>query len=311
MPLAGTRHRAARRDEARALSTACLITSAVVGVLTAVPLRSDAPRSLGVMLTVFAFTLGVVLRLAVRRLRAWHLHAVLALASGLIALCVAVSITPSGTYMAAVAYLWIATFSAVFHRRSVLLRHLAGIALGLGIGFWLTDAPTLPQAWFFLTATFGCVAWVLNGRVGELHLEAMTDPLTGVLTRRAFERAADLEMTRAARTGQPLTLAVLDLDDFKSINDQAGHAAGDAVLVGLAAAWKAALRPEDAIGRYGGDEFLLLLPRTDVIGATVVLSRLRSDLCEWSAGVAAWEGQELDEWFAAADRDLYEAKPGR
>jgi GGDEF domain-containing protein len=309
-PLADARHRAARREEVRVLARACLISGVVVGITVLVPFSPTAPRGLGAALTVVAFGLGTALSRWESRVLSWHLHVVLGVASVAVAGSVAASTTPNGTLVTSVAYLWIATFSAVFHRGRVLLRHLAGMAAGLGAGLWVAGVPSAPQAWFFLVATFGCVAWVLNGRVVELRLEATTDPLTGVLTRRAFERAADLEMTRAARTGQPLTLAVLDLDDFKAINDQDGHAAGDAVLVGLTSAWRAALRPEDVIGRFGGDEFLLLLPRTDTAGATVVLSRLSSDLCGWSVGVALWEGQELDDWFAAADHDLYAAKPG-
>ena len=213
-----------------------------------------------------------------------------------------------GTLVTAVSYTWIAIYSAVYHRARVLVRHLGGIAVGLGVGLAHAGAPSAPQAWVFLVATYAAVAVVLNRRVGALRREAMTDPLTGAFTRRAFERAAELEMARHSRTGRPLSLAVIDLDDFKLVNDARGHAQGDAVLVGLTSAWVAALPRDVLLGRRGGDEFALLLPGYDAAEAAVVVAGLDSDLCGWSSGLAAWDGGDLAEWLAAADVDLYAAK---
>lgn len=300
--------RLTRRDEARVLARACLLAGVVIGVTVLVPFSPTAPRALGAALCAVALGLALALHLGGDRARAWHLHTVLGIATAAVTWCVAASTTPSGTILTAVSFLWIGIFSAAFHRRRLLLRHLAGIGVGMAVGLGSCAATSAPQTWFFLMATIACVALVLNGRIVDLRLEATTDELTGALSRRAFRVAAELEMARAARSGRPLTLAVVDLDDFKRINDDQGHAAGDAVLSGLARSWRRALRADDVVGRFGGDEFILLLPRTDAADAGPVLGRLRSDLCAWSAGLATWRGEDFDDWFRAADHDLYRAK---
>lgn len=300
--------RAARRDEARILARAYLISAVVLVLGAAFPYSPTTPRLGLVVIALVALAVGVTVHVYRRRVLSWHVHAALVLATVGTSLRAATASTDTGAVLVPVGYMWIAIFSAVFHRPRVLARHLGVIGVGLGVGLWVAGVPSLPQTWAILTATSACVAVVLNGRVVDLRREATADPLTGVLTRRALHHAVELEMVRAERTGQPLTLALIDLDDFKRINDEEGHAAGDAVLVGLTEAWRSVLRPEDALGRYGDDEFMLVLPRTDLDGAELVLARLRSDLCGWSAGVAVWRGEGLHEWITAADQDLYAAK---
>lgn len=301
--------RLARREEARVLARACAIAAGVLAVTVAVPFSPTAPRALGAVLCLLAVALWATLTLAADRARAWHLHAVLGTATVLVTLALSMSTTPFGTLVTAVSYLWIAIFSGVYHRTHVLLRYLAMIAAGLGVGLWRADATSGPQAWFFLLATFAGIALVLNRRVSALRREAMTDPLTGVFTRRAFERAAELDMARASRTGQPLTLAVLDLDDFKLVNDAHGHARGDEVLVGLTAEWQATLPRDVLLGRRGGDEFALLFPGRTLAEAEDEVRALSDDLCGWSAGMAQWDGgRDLADLFVAADADLYASK---
>ncbi len=104
------------------------------------------------------------------------------------------------------------------------------------------------------------------------------DSLTGILNRRAFQEAGDLEINRLRRYGRPLTLAFMDLDDFKAVNDKLGHAAGDAVLTSVAQCLKSELRVTDFVSRLGGDEYGVLLPETGTLGAEKVLSRLKDAL---------------------------------
>jgi len=108
----------------------------------------------------------------------------------------------------------------------------------------------------------------------ELRHAASTDPLTGLLNRREFHERLVIEVKRAQRHGRPLALALLDVDDFKACNDTCGHAAGDQVLRTLATVIRDSIRSEDIAGRYGGDEFLILLPDTDEEGARVVAEGL-------------------------------------
>jgi len=108
-----------------------------------------------------------------------------------------------------------------------------------------------------------------------------TDELTGVPNRRAFNRALQREWGRAARTNQPLSVLIMDVDEFKAINDREGHLAGDRLLTQVARVLaEVALRPGDQFARFGGDEFALILPDTDREGAMTVANNCRSSLAE-------------------------------
>jgi diguanylate cyclase (GGDEF)-like protein len=160
---------------------------------------------------------------------------------------------------------------------------------------------------------------VLLGRFIERHRAmasaaaiALTDPLTGLANRRAWEEELRREVARARRNSQRLALVMLDLDHFKQLNDTQGHQAGDTVLAEAAASWRTAVRTTDFLARYGGDEFAMLLPDCpDEYGETV-LERVRTAIppgFTCSAGIAYWNGNETAEsLLARADAALYEAK---
>ncbi len=141
---------------------------------------------------------------------------------------------------------------------------------------------------------------------------ARTDELTGLPNRRSWDEELRREIARARRSGEPLSLVLLDIDNFKRFNDEHGHQAGDALLRDAAIAWRMHVRVTDFLARYGGEEFALLLPACPPPKALAIIERLRSALpgaetC--SAGVAYWDSDEdADEFFARADRALYEAK---
>jgi diguanylate cyclase (GGDEF)-like protein len=153
--------------------------------------------------------------------------------------------------------------------------------------------------------------------------QAATDSLTGLANRRSFDDELALEWRRAERVGDPLALVLIDLDNFKSINDGRGHQAGDAVLRRVAAILDSGARNADLAARYGGEEFALLAPETDLLGATKLAHRLRGDL--EAATIELPNGEELtvtasfgvavkgtlerpEQLIAAADEALYEAK---
>jgi diguanylate cyclase (GGDEF)-like protein/PAS domain S-box-containing protein len=148
--------------------------------------------------------------------------------------------------------------------------------------------------------------------IREVELLARSDALTGLPNRRALDDQLPREMARAMRMSTPLCLAIIDIDHFKAYNDTHGHLAGDAVLCGCAAAWDGELRGEDTILRFGGEEFLAILPNCEPADATEIVERLRAatpDGQTCSAGLARWlPGESVDELVARADKALYEAK---
>ena len=141
---------------------------------------------------------------------------------------------------------------------------------------------------------------------------AQQDGLTGIANRRTLDEAVPVEFARARRSGQPLTLVMIDIDHFKRYNDKRGHAAGDALLRTSAQSWAKQLRPTDLIARYGGEEFTLVLPACSADQAVQLVDRLRPlmpDRQTFSAGIAAWDGDETtNELVQRADRALLQAK---
>ena len=154
-----------------------------------------------------------------------------------------------------------------------------------------------------------------------LSEESRTDGLSGLLSRRYWEDAVSAEFQRGRRYGRPLALLMLDIDHFKSINDQHGHPAGDEVIRSVAVILRASLREEDVPGRYGGEEFGILLPDTPAAGAEVIAERIRRRIegaaltksglrATVSIGIAELGPQDIDYTvgISHADRALYAAK---
>jgi diguanylate cyclase (GGDEF)-like protein/PAS domain S-box-containing protein len=153
----------------------------------------------------------------------------------------------------------------------------------------------------------------LNNVLGLLEQTVRIDHLTGLPNRRAWDERVCEELERARRQGSPLCIAVIDLDHFKRVNDEHGHAAGDALLKHAALRWRQAIRPTDVLARYGGEEFALVLPACGLEQARDALDRVRSatpsgNTC--SIGVAQWKGgsETIEQLLGRADRAMYAAK---
>ena len=164
--------------------------------------------------------------------------------------------------------------------------------------------------------SFGFLTLVTRRLLVRLHQASMHDALTGLFNRRAMNEALLRAWMRHRRSRAPLAALVIDLDHFKRINDSAGHAAGDAVLVRVAGLLQAQLRAEDVLGRAGGEEFWLILPDTPRAHALVLAERLRQRVAEaalgttCSVGLALAEPDDADagQLIARADAALYRAK---
>lgn len=194
----------------------------------------------------------------------------------------------------------------------------------MGDAFWISLLVPLP-----LALVFGGLSLVLVASLEQawstVNEQAMLDALTGLSNRRRFVPAAQRELDLAQRHGQPLALVLLDVDHFKSINDAFGHVSGDAVLVEVAKRCQSALRTTDLLARWGGEEFIILLPNTPLAHARQLAERVREALVSSpcfhandkevrvtaSLGAAEFrrgQGWSLDELIKRADVAMYQAK---
>jgi len=163
----------------------------------------------------------------------------------------------------------------------------------------------------------------LKKALKDVQRLAITDPLTGLYNQRHFSTVAEKELRRACRYGRPLSAIMLDIDRFKRANDTYGHTVGDHLLQEVAQSFRQELRRVDVVGRYGGDEFVVMLPENDLDAARQVAERLRKSIARRqiatpkgsakitaSLGVAAVDCEEtsLEQLLARADQALYAAK---
>lgn len=197
-----------------------------------------------------------------------------------------------------------------------ILNVTAAVLVGATVG-----SPDWTYLWFF-AATLGCTAFLCvwqarnhESQRRDLARVSRTDSLTESLNRRGFEERLDAELGESARGGRPLTLVLIDLDEFKAVNDTLGHAAGDELLCWVVDTVRTSLRPFDAIGRLGGDEFALLLPGAARADALDVAARVRDALSRRisaTMGLATFpvDGTSREELHRRADAELYAAKHG-
>jgi diguanylate cyclase (GGDEF)-like protein len=153
-----------------------------------------------------------------------------------------------------------------------------------------------------------------NRLLAQLDELAHVDTLTGLANRRAWDSELNRGLARARRTGEPVSIALIDIDRFKAINDVHGHPGGDSLLRTVAQNWTEVLRPDDVLARIGGDEFAVLMPTANQDDAADVISRLRGRMprpYSCSIGLATWDRVELsDHLMGRADDALYDAKRG-
>ena len=162
----------------------------------------------------------------------------------------------------------------------------------------------------------------LEAEMQRLSSEVSTDQLTQIANRRGLAQDFEIERARQERSGATLSIGLLDIDNFKRLNDELGHGVGDEALKSLAAVVSGTLRPTDRVARYGGEEFVVLLPATPAAEAQQILTRLQRSLTgglfmherkqvfvTFSAGVTAYRpGERIEEALERADQGLYEAK---
>lgn len=212
-------------------------------------------------------------------------------------------------------------YEAVGVRTGALVLHRGSA----GEAMWAGHEAEVIANYISALVIFVLVAWgvrALRASVDRERLHARQDALTGLLNRRAFLERADVERSRLARSGSVLTVAYLDLDGFKAINDTMGHEAGDSVLRRVALVLARGTRGTDAVGRVGGDEFAILLPDTAAHDADELLQKLEQSIAEatenipsvrvsWGLAAINSPGLDVPVMLDIADRAMYSQKRAR
>jgi diguanylate cyclase (GGDEF)-like protein len=309
------RRRSTPRLDVRSLQAWTLAAAYLGGGLTclagaAFPMSPRAPVALGVVLGLVCLLAGAALIATRRRLPPAGLQ-VAALGGAVIAgVFVANSHTLAGLVVSASSLPWLGVWAAAFAspRRAIATATVATAVLALGVA--ASDAPGRIAAGAAVAATVwaATVAFVVVAVHVRAHLD--TDPLTGLLNRAGLRRAAERVRRRADRHDETVGVAVLDLDDFKGLNDRNGHAAGDRARAELGRVWARPVGAEGLLGREGGDEFVLVVPGADRTEAQRLPVQLHAaSTVRWTAGLTQWQrGEDLEACLERADHDLYRRK---
>jgi diguanylate cyclase (GGDEF)-like protein len=273
-----------------------------------------------------AGALGVVLLVVYDRIPVWGFH-VAAVGGTALATAAIHAWGPDSVY-GPLPYVWVTFFVFCFFSLRAALAHMALIGAAFAAELAVDPPGYTPVAGWVATVgtlvTIGLLVALLRHRLTEMITSltdaARRDPLTELLNRRGFGEVFDLELERARRGGAPLSLIVGDLDHFKRVNDELGHAAGDTALRSVTGRIEATKRSFDSAARVGGEEFAILAPDCDEHGAYILAERMRAEVertfadarapLTLSFGVATFplHGQSAEALLRAGDQALYAAK---
>jgi diguanylate cyclase (GGDEF)-like protein len=207
-------------------------------------------------------------------------------------------------------YVWAALYAFYFYEPGQAMLQVAFI--GLACGLVGVFGATARVEWLMVVGTVIVVGRWTQRSIRRVQSLARTDPLTAVPNRRAWDEELHRAISRRQRDGEPVCVAILDLDHFKIFNDEQGHQAGDRILQTVVTSWLGVLRAGDVLARYGGEEFTVLLARCRLEKAESIIERLRELVprgLTCSAGIAEWDGHESEvALMSRCDAALYEAK---
>lgn len=237
-------------------------------------------------------------------------------------------VTPAYAFL--IGFYFVPIYLAVWYCGRAVAAIVMAVSVAMSLYMTKQDMPVDESTWLLALSyasvslvylSWGALIFYLRSMFARLMAESETDSLTGLRSRKSFTQQAQLELARSARSGVPVFLAVVDLDNFKQVNDTLGHAAGDGLLVAVARCMRTNLRDVDIVGRMGGDEFMILLPATSAEEGRLILERLHRSLGvvlqSLGSGVSASMGAVLipagtrttfDSILAQADQAMYAVK---
>ncbi len=289
----------------------------LVGGLFSVVTSGDMDRraSIWMPLAVGAISTaaGALLLLVRRAGTELALHLAMLLGAAVIVVTVGLSNDVVGLVTGAGFMVWVSVYAACFFSVRQTIAHVAVSYLALAvvvIHVAPSDSPLVIGGSLVNSIVMGCCAGWLSVR---LRAAALVDPLTGVANSRAWRSVIADEFERADRSGHPLSVAFVDVDGLKQLNDTDGHSAGDHAIAAVARALSDGVRSFDVVARIGGDEFIVLLPDATAEMARVALGRVMdASPVPFSVGVAQRRSGECpDEVVERADHEMYEMKRER
>jgi diguanylate cyclase (GGDEF)-like protein len=282
--------------------------------------------------TLMSALIAAVYWLGRDRLPLWTLYVGIALGTVMISFGIYINGERDGGTAALneVYYVWPVVFAAYYFRLRALILQVLLVAACYAYALHIIDpGPIALTRWLIVVTMLAGVGGLINrlqGRLDELVSRlsetARRDALTGLLNRRGFEEQLDVELARATRAERPVALILGDIDHFKTVNDQLGHPAGDAVLLRIAGVLERIGRRGDTVARLGGEEFVFIVPDADADSAYELAERARKALQETFAaepvpltasfGTVSFprDGTTAESLLATADRALYVAKHG-
>ncbi len=327
-PTADKLAREERRTIAYSAAAIYLGAVAIAGLETALPggpQNSIGPGLVAVLMAVIAVAVGP------RLPRSWL--AVFA-PIGVAVIAYALATTRGGPTDGAVLYMWPVLWMSYFYGRAGAAFIVAVVALAHGLALsTMPDEIVSMDRWIDVVASVTVVAAVVrylaarNARlVKDLQEQARVDPLTGLLNRRGLEERTEIELRRTLRYAAPMAVAIVDIDHFKTVNDEHGHEVGDRVLAWVGDVLARESRGVDVAARTGGDEFAVLMPEGDAAGGQRFADRVRRAIADSEAanrgrfglppslaltvsmGVASASARDAEPLMKAADEALYVAK---
>ena len=287
-------------------------TLALAGLLLPhVPYRNTGATAL---LAASGYPVALLLFWCGRRLSIGAFHVLTAAGTLIVTLAIALGHGSRLADLSPLFYMWVPIFAFTFFTARAALVQVLWIAASYSVVLSFQADPAIISQCVIVIGVLTVTSGAVHSLVRQITRLARTDSLTGLANRRVFDERLAAEMARARRTLTPVCVAVIDLDDFKRVNDELGHQAGDALLAQLAPCWIPELRATDCLARYGGDEFAMVFPDTAISRAAQVIDRLRNAAPDvsFSAGIAqADTTDDADSLVSRADSDLYAAKHRR